>query len=135
MTKTASDVIHHALRKLNIIGAGEQADADTYAMALDEYTTFHEWLMRDNERVFKGTRGRWSPGSVPDEVYTNVAAMFTREIVHTFPASDGKKAAIMDDATRAHGRLREWLQRDRRPSRYPDMISADQNLSGYWNRG
>ena len=127
-TKTAQDVITHALRKMNVIAAGEEADADTYQTALDEYGVFHEWLMRDNERVYKATRGRWDSNAVPSEIWTNVAGAFAGELIGTFPVSDTKAAKVVAASETAKSRIREWLQRRRNVDRFDPMLAADQNL-------
>ena len=130
MTKTANDVVTRALKNLKIIGAGETADGDDYSDAYDEYLVFHEYLQKENRRLYRASRGSWSSNAVPDEVWTRVSDLLAEELLGTFPVSAETDAKVREKARNSGARLNAYLSvysRDR--SRFPS------DLAGRYNTG
>lgn len=134
-TKTDQDVVNRALRNMQIIGAGEAADGDTYNDALAAYVTFHEWLMVENKRLYRSQRGRWAKDAVPEAVWTNVAAMLARELLAEFSVSPAVEARLERTAERAEARLNKYLARPiQSHDRMPDELASRYMANGHWGR-
>lgn len=131
-TKTDQDVVNRALRNMSIIAAGETPDGDTYSDALAAYVVFHEWLMAENKRLYKSSKGRWQKDAVPEEVWTNVAAMLARELLADFSVSAAVEARLERTAARAEARLNRYLARpiqshERMPQELSPAYTANRN--------
>lgn len=132
-TKTDQDVVNRALRNMSIIAAGDTADGDTYGDALDAYTVFHEWLMGENKRLYRSSKGRWAKDAVPAEVWTNVAAMLARELLAEFSVSPRVEARIERTAERAEARLNKYLARPiQQHERLPKGLSGRYAANSYY---
>lgn len=106
MAKTAVDVIHRALRRLNIIAPGEDPDADIYQDALDEYKVFTEWMRQEF------TRGNgWNYDSVDERYWTHIAGMLAGRLANVLPCSDSIAAKAKEGAAESERYLREQLAR------------------------
>lgn len=126
-TKTANDVITHALRKMNVTPMAGDNDPDIYAMALSEYTTLHNELRQKMRRVHKASMS-WALGAVPEEAFAHVASILAGRLVETIPVSQNVVAKAGQWAQAGEARLREYLSRpiqtqDRMPDFPPSQYS------------
>lgn len=120
-TKTASDVITHALRKMNVTPFGADNNADIYALAESEYTTLHNELRAKMKRVYRANMS-WSSGSVPEEVFAHVASILAGRLTETIPVSAAVTAKASFWTDEGEARLREYLSRPiQRTERWPDF--------------
>lgn len=126
--KTARDVIALALRKLNVIGAGEEAEGDIYEDALSEYKTLHEELRQDARRKWRA-RISWNHDSVPESVFANVAAILQGRLVETISVSSEMRARAKAAETRGKNSLYSYVARPiQRHDRMPTMPVS----RGWW---
>ena len=102
MTKTANDVVTLALKRLQIIGAGESADGDDYADAYNEYLVFHEWGRDTWPRSWS-----WNAEAVDDRYWTNVAGVLAGRLLGVFPVSQETRANAEREAAKAETYLRQ----------------------------
>ena len=105
-TKTENDIITKALRRLNVIGAGESADADTYQDASDEYRVFHEWGRKEFPRSWS-----WNYDAVDDRYWTHVAAMLAERLIGVVPVGSERAQLVQMGAARSERQLREQFAR------------------------
>lgn len=120
MTKTASDVVRAALEQLNVIGIGEEIDADLLSRATDVYNSAHAVMRRELEDRYKLTGVSWQSDAVPDNAFLYVARYLAKELIGAVPVSENRivqARALGDEALPSLARM--YSRRKRHQERFP----------------
>lgn len=134
-TKTTNDVVTLALQIMNVIGAGETPDADTYVIASSAYTALHADMRAEYADLFKAARMSWNADAVPEDYFAHVAGLLAGMLVNLVPCSDTGRGRAQAAAETADIAIRNRLQRySPEISRFDDALSPHHSLYGVWRR-
>lgn len=122
MAKTANDVIRAALEQLNLVGIGEEIDADLLDRATDVYTSAHAIMRRELQDRYRLSGVSWQSSSVPDDAFLYVARYLAKELIGAVPVSENRimqARALGDEALPSLARL--YSRRKEHQTRFPAM--------------
>lgn len=106
MTKTSRDVIIEALRLTGAVPLDQVPDADLFENTKSKYENFHAYLNNKYKRSVV-----WQIDSVPDDVWTNIAAMFANVLIGSVPMATETQERVRFASLNGERMFREFKTR------------------------
>lgn len=104
MTKTATDIVNKALKRVNVNSSTQNASASIIKDAREEYLGFHEFLYQELDI-------RWGSDAVPDKYWTYVAGWFAGVLADVIRTSDENRARAQRAAAMSEKTLRAMISK------------------------
>lgn len=129
MTKTANEVVTHALKLMKIIASDEAPTPEDLRDGTTEYIAFHDVIIKDLQNAYAIRGGNWSYDSVPDNVMPHVAKMLAEYMLDMFPVADDTYQKVSRGAITAKSNLHSVLAKPKKSNRrFPTFPKSNQGM-------